>query len=117
MHMSDNKIPIREGSFLSNDLTAVQQARLERIKDGFLFPPTYRTYKHYRTEYPSIRPEQWEFVFGTRAAEWEFKLLLDDYAERIAATGTVMHSLGRACDVAQADVEAVKELGMDDEPS
>lgn len=114
--MSDNKVPVREGSFLTNDLAAVQKERLEKIKNGFLFPPTYRTYTYYRTEYPSIPALSWEQVFGaSRTAEWEFRFLLEEYGARVEATGSAFVCLGRACDAARADVEAVKELGIGDE--
>jgi hypothetical protein len=114
--------PVKEGSAITNNLLAIQQAKaerineqLERIKAGFLFPPTYRTYTYYRTEYPSISAVAWEQVFGaSRTAEWEFRFLLEEYGARVEATGSAFVCLGRACDAARADVEAVKELGIND---
>lgn len=107
----DTEVPVKEGSRLTNDLTLIQEARsihireylgaVEKVADGdteLVEEMAYSHYIHYRKLLPHISVYDWETAFGKLTAKMELRFQLEQYAAEIAATGTVMHHLGRVCD-------------------
>jgi len=58
----------------------------------------YSQYVSYRKLLPHVSPYDWEAAFGKATAKMELRFALDEYSREIAATGKVMHHLGRECD-------------------
>jgi len=115
--MSEHE-PIKEGSRLTNDLSAILEAQseipegrrlaivlyLKYIEIAGCFTAeelellTYASYSNNRSLHPHITPYDWESVYGKSTARMELRFALQEYAKTCAETGSVFHHLGRECD-------------------